>query len=293
VTAMVVAGVMIGLGLTLIVAEWRAPAPDLRAALARLSMPAALPDAGRTSTALPSALVDPMQRLSAALRLDRHRADLELTGIPASRVALEKLAYGLVGLVFPLLMAAILGIAGMSPPVVIPAAAGIALAAAMAMLPEVELRRRAVEARRQMRRTVCAYLELVALERAADAGAVESLERAAAIGSGPGFEHIADALLRARLEGRTPWQQLSQRAVELEVPELGDVADIMRLSGEDGAAVLPTLRARAASLRAALLQAEVTAANEASERMSVPVALLGLAFMVLLGFPALWRILTG
>ncbi len=72
-----------------------------------------------------------------------------------------------------------------------------------------------------------------------------------------------------------------------------DVADIMRLSGEDGAAVLPTLRARAASLRTSLLQADVAAANEASERMSIPVALLGVAFMALLGFPALWRILFG
>jgi hypothetical protein len=190
-------------------------------------------------------------------------------------------------------MISILTIAGLAVPFVVPVAAGLALGAAMSFLPEVELRRRAALARLQMRRTVCAYLELVALERAADAGAVESLERAAAIGEGPGFAHIRDALLRARLEGRTPWQQLSTLADELAVPELGDVADIMRLSGEDGAAVLPTLRARAASLRTALLQADVAAANEASERMSVPVALLGVAFMALLGFPALWRILLG
>jgi hypothetical protein len=190
-------------------------------------------------------------------------------------------------------MASILLLAGLALPFGVPVAAGLALGAGMSLLPEVELRRRAALARDQMRRTVCVYLELVALERAADAGAVEALERAAAIGAGPGFVHIREALLRARLEGRTPWQQLSSLADELAVPELGDVADIMRLSGEDGAAVLPTLRARAASLRTSLLQAEVAAANEASERMSVPVALLGVAFMALLGFPALWRILLG
>ena len=79
----------------------------------------------------------------------------------------------------------------------------------------------------------------------------------------------------------------------LMVPELGDVADIMRLSGEDGAAVYATLRARATSLRTALLNADTARSNAASEHMVVPVALLGLTFMVLLGFPALYRIVFG
>ncbi len=97
----------------------------------------------------------------------------------------------------------------------------------------------------------------------------------------------------ARASRAAPRGSSSELSLDLGVPELGDVADIMRLSGEDGAAVLPTLRARAASLRTWLLQSEVTTANEASERMSIPVALLGVAFMALLGFPAFWRILFG
>ena len=203
------------------------------------------------------------------------------------------MGYAFVGLAFPVVLTSILSIAGLALPVVIPVRRRVGARGRDVVPARGRARRRAAVARIQMRRTVCVYLELVALERAADAGAVESLERAAAIGDGPGFGHIRDALLRARLEGRTPWQQLSELAVELGVPELGDVADIMRLSGEDGAAVLPTLRARAASLRTWLLQSEVTAANEASERMSIPVALLGVAFMALLGFPAFWRILFG
>jgi hypothetical protein len=295
---MLLAGALVGVGITLVVAGLRTPAPDLAAAVARLTAP--VPDdpiggpvADPGSGALARAMHGHAERLAAALRLDRHGADLALTGSSPARMAREKAGYGLVGLLFPVLMSAILRVAGLTPPVAVPVAAGLALGAAMSFLPEVELRRRAGLARVQMRRTVCAYLELVALERAADAGAVEALERAAAIGAGPGFGHIRDALLRARLEGRTPWQQLSALADALAAPELGDVADIMRLSGEDGAAVLPTLRARAASLRTSLLQADVAAANEASERMAIPVALLGVAFMALLGFPALWRILFG
>ncbi|MFZ5872260.1 MAG: type II secretion system F family protein, partial [Actinomycetota bacterium] len=147
--------------------------------------------------------------------------------------------------------------------------------------------------RAQMRRAVSVYLELVALERAADAGTVEALDRAAAIGDGRAFILIRDALLRARLSGAPPWQGLAHLADQLRVPELGDVADIMRLSGEDGAAVYATLRARAASLRTTLLTASVTDANAASEHMIMPVACLGLAFMALLGYPAFARILFG
>lgn len=292
-TAMLLAGALVGLGVTLVVAGLRAPAPDLGAGVARMLGTAPATPQAAGAGALDLALDRAAVRMAEALRLDRHRADLAITGSTPTRMALEKIGYAFVGLAFPVLLSSILVVAGLTPPVVIPAAAALALAVGMSFLPEVELRRRAAVARVQMRRTVCVYLELVALERAADAGAVEALERAAAIGDGPGFAHIRDALLRARLEGRTPWQQLSELAIELEVPELGDVADIMRLSGEDGAAVLPTLRARAASLRTWLLQSEVTAANEASERMSIPVALLGVAFMALLGFPAFWRILFG
>ncbi|MGB8022644.1 MAG: hypothetical protein WCF04_15560 [Candidatus Nanopelagicales bacterium] len=288
------AGILIGLGATWIVAAVMSPAPDLRAGVARLTGEA-LADPPITMAA------NPIERLfgraatrtADSLGLARHGADLALTGATATRLAGEKIGYALLGLAFPVLLSSILTIAGISFPFVVPAALSLALAVGLSFLPEVELRRRARVARVQMRRTVCTYLELVALERAADAGAVESLERAAAIGTGPGFNHIQDALLRARLEGRTPWLQLARLSDELRVPELGDVADIMRLSGEDGAAVLLTLRARAASLRTALLQCDVTEANEASERMSIPVALLGVAFMVLLGFPAFFRILFG
>jgi hypothetical protein len=292
-TAMMLAGALVGLGVTLLVAGLRAPVPDLAAAVARLSGTAPAPQLATGDGALDRALGRAAALVAETLRLDRHRADLAITGTTPTRMALEKMGYAFVGLAFPVLLTSILSIAGLALPVVVPVAAAVGLAVGMSFLPEVELRRRAAVARIQMRRTVCVYLELVALERAADAGAVEALERAAAIGDGPGFGHIRDALLRARLEGRTPWQQLSELAIELGVPELGDVADIMRLSGEDGAAVLPTLRARAASLRTWLLQSEVTAANEASERMSIPVALLGVAFMALLGFPAFWRILFG
>ncbi len=292
-TVVLLAGALVGLGVTVVVSGVRPTAPDLSSGVARLTgapAPAVQPS-GEGPFGV--AMVGVAPRLADAFRLHRYRADLAITGTSTSRMAMEKVAYALVGLVFPVLLTSILAVAGLTLPIGLPVVLAVAMAGVLSFMPDAELRRRAALARLHMRRTVSAYLELVALERAADAGAVEALERAAAIGSGPGFAHIGDALLRARLEGRTPWHQLSALAEELRVAELGDVADIMRLSGEDGAAVLPTLRARSASMRTWLLQNEVAAANEASERMSIPVALLGVAFMALLGFPAFSRILFG
>jgi Flp pilus assembly protein TadB len=105
------------------------------------------------------------------------------------------------------------------------------------------------------------------------------------------FVRLREQLIRARLSGTPPWDGLHDLADELGLPELSDLADIMRLSGEEGAAVADTLRARSRGLRAALLTKEQTRANEESERMVIPVAFLGLIFLVILGAPAIVRIL--
>jgi hypothetical protein len=104
---------------------------------------------------------------------------------------------------------------------------------------------------------------------------------------------IRDELDRAQLAGVPAWRGLARLAERVDMPELGDVADIMTLTGEDGAAVYSTLRAKASSLRGALLSRDAAQANTASEHMIIPVALLGVAFMALLGYPAFARIVFG
>ena len=291
-----VSGATVGVGLTLLARSMGRQVPDLAAALARLDgmdqpRPAAFDHA-------PAALVtrwwtDRAPAWAAQIGLDRYRSDLALVGSTTSTLLAHKVAYAAVGLAFPPLLVAVMSLIGLSLPLAIPALGSLVLAAILFLGPDVDLRRRAAQTRVEMRRAVCVYLELVALERAADAGAVEALERAAEVGDGRAFELIRDSLLRAHLGGVPPWEGLARLADQLRVPELGDVADIMRLSGEDGAAVYVTLRARASSLRTALLAEDTAAANAASERMVMPVALLGLAFLALLAYPAFAQILFG
>lgn len=298
--AVVVAGAATGGGAALMLAGLLPTTPDLSSAMARLGSTAtyAPGDAttGRESTSERRwqhwyRARSPM--LVSRLGLGRYRADLDLIGEAAETLAFRKVAFGLLGLAFPPVLCAAMALIGLSLPLAIPGLASLGFAVLLFLAPDLDVRRRATATRAEMRRAVCVYLELVALERVADAGAAEALHRAADIGDGRAFELFREALLRAQLTGTAPWQGLARLAEELRVPELGDVADIMRLSGEDGAAVYATLRARAASLRSTVLTDSAAEANAASEHMIVPVAALGVTFMVLLGYPAFARILFG
>ena len=298
--AVVVAGAATGGGAALMLAGLLPTTPDLPSALARLGSTTTYGH-GEATTGRESKGARRWHRwyrarlpiLASRLGLGRYRADLDLIGDAAETLALRKVAFGVLGLAFPPVLASAMAVIGLSLPLAIPGFASLVLAALLFLAPDLDVRRRATETRAEMRRAVCVYLELVALERVADAGTAEALHRAADIGDGRAFSLIRDSLLRAQLTGTAPWQGLARLAEELRVPELGDVADIMRLSGEDGAAVYATLRARAASLRSALLTDAAAEANAASEHMIIPVAALGVTFMVLLGYPAFARILLG
>ncbi len=298
---LIASGALAGLGVTLIIRELLPAHPDLTDALDRLhgrhdALGQPLP--GATARASGPAIFERTAR-RVSDEVQRRRLfplplrDLALLGRPVERFLLTKLGLGLLGLAFPHLLAAVMAGMGLRLPLAIPLIGSLALAGGLFLLPDLDVRTRARTARAELRRAVCAYLDLVALERAGDAGVIESMERAAAIGHGWAFSRIHDALLRARLDGAAPWAGLHRLAEELHIPELGDVADIMRLSGEDGAAVYDTLRARAHSLRTTILTDHEAQANSDSEKMVAPVAFLGIVFIALLAYPALARIVFG
>ncbi len=288
-----VAGGLVGGGLVVTLAGLTPAHPDLADAVHRL-LPA--------DTTIREAAATPTRRwgwldggflpqAAQMLGLARYATDMRTVQMRPEDLASRKIGYGLVGLVFPPLATAVLALAGVRLPFGLPAAAGLVLGGVFFFLPDLTLRQDATAARGRLRQAAGVFLELVAMERLADAGPTEALDRAAGIGGSPEFTRIRDGLLRAELAGQPSWTGLTELAAATGVTELGDVADIMRLAGRDGAAVYSTLRARAASLRTQLLAAATAKANAASEHMVIPVSLLGLCFMALLGYPALVRIL--
>ncbi|MFJ4003901.1 type II secretion system F family protein [Streptomyces sp. NPDC090023] len=224
------------------------------------------------------------------LRLPRQQ--MELVGrSPAAHLG-RKLALALYGLLLPVLVVALANLAGYPFPVAIPAIAGIGLAVIFWLLPDLQLKQQATEAKEDFRYAVKAYLRLVQLERAADAAPTQALKRAAEVGEGWVFARIRDTITRAELEGISPWEGLKRLSLELDVPELGAPADIIAIAGEEGAAVGDTLGAQAKSLSGALVTSAKAQANMASEKMVMPVAMLVLIMTVYIGYPAISRIMA-
>ena len=96
---------------------------------------------------------------------------------------------------------------------------------------------------------------------------------------------VRQTLTEARYSGVAPWDALEHLSHEIDVPDLAEIAKVIRLSGEQGASVYVTLRARGQNLRDRLLNDEVTEANKATNKMTIPMTLTGILFMLLLGTP--------
>lgn len=272
---------------------WPAP-PDLARALQALDAHARAPAGeafGAETSGRPTARAGRWLAANAT-RLPVPAPDLRLLGRSTEAFFATKTAFAALGLVLPGALVGLFWVLGAAPPPFVPVLVPLAVAAALFFAPDFVVRSEAAHARAQFRRAVAAYLELVALERAADGGPADSLERAAAVGHGWEFTRIADALRRARLVGVAPWTALAQLADVTGVEDLRDLADIVALAGDDGAAIYDTLAAKAAALRSRTLADAEASANAASERLTLPSVALGLGFVLLVAYPALARVLV-
>jgi Flp pilus assembly protein TadB len=289
------AGALIGLGLVLLVARLTPTEPDLAEALQRLT-----PTRGRPSASGPTPASSGKERLGVwaikalppALWVRTPTRELALLRIPLARFYGDKITFALLGLVAPSLLAFFFGLIGLGFPIAIPALASVGLAVVMFFLPNYNAIDDAKKARLEFTRALGAYIDLVALERNNGSGVRQAMESAAEIGDSWVFTRLSEELTRSRWSGLPPWDALHALATELGLGELDDFADIMRLSGEEGASVYRTLRARSAAMRTAMLNNEITEANAVGERMTIPGSLLGVIFMALLVTPSLLRMFS-
>lgn len=220
-----------------------------------------------------------------------HR-DLRLQGVsPAAHTGRQAL-YALGALLFPQFLTALVVLSGARPPLAVPVVGSLAFAVLGWVAVDVEARRKATTAREEFRYAVASFLDRAALTRDADAAASDALYRTAAVGDGWALARIRTALERARLSGDSPWQALAALGEEIGVPELQLPATTFALAGEEGATVSATLKSQARSLRGAMLADAKTKANEASEKLVIPLAGLAIVFLLFVGYPAFTRVLS-
>lgn len=189
-------------------------------------------------------------------------------------------------------MAGLAWFSGIGFPTTAVVLAAVIAAVAGSVVPVLAVHEDATRAREEFRRATAAYLDLVAQERATGRAPSQALGEAAAVGESWVFARISRTLGRAMRAGHTPWEALSRLGKRMGVVELADLADILATAA-DGAAIYSTLIAKASALRSAALAADKADANSRSQRLALPVALLLVAFLLLVMYPAMIRLLAG
>lgn len=279
------AGALVAAGLVALVASFAPAAPDLQAALGRAG--GGEPSRDRTRDVGP--LTSRSDRFGAAVYRrspfplpETQRRALALQDTSIAEFYADKAVLGIVGALLPAVAGGALGLVTGSFSAW-PAALSLLGAVVGFFLPDLLLRRRTVAVRAGAMEALLLYLELVTLERLTNASAPQALANAAVLSETPLFVQIRSALERARLEQQAPYAELRRLAAQLDLPELGDVADVMQLD-ETGAALSGTLRARVRELRDGHLTSEQILAGAEAEGMTIymtlPAMIFGLIFLV-------------
>lgn len=289
----VLLGALAGAGACLVVLGIRPPRRTLQAAMARLHTPApATREQANTGWA--------RQWTEVATRLARLpgsagasvRRDLAMVSRTPEQHARDKLTYAVVLGGLALGCGAVWTAAGVPVPLPMLLLVVVLCAAGGFVGPDVSLRRTTAARRREFRQTVAAWLDLICAAMAGGAHTNEAVYAAAAMGQSPSFTMLRQPLEQARRANISLWRALGTFAEERGLTDLSELTAALTLVEDDGAQVRTSLAARAQALRDHELADAQAEAETASERMSVPVVLMMAGFLVLIGYPAVSRVLS-
>jgi tight adherence protein C len=301
VIAALVLGALVGLGA---IASWRLlfPAPQpLQAAIDRLNRRNEM--VGIANRDQRQGVDDLLGRTVGAslhrvaqnlgLRMDSLEADLRLVGRSVEQHFAQKILLAFFGLALPAFVGVTWAYLDVGPPFAYAVLGGVLLGAFFFFVPDLSVRSEAAARRKDFKRSLGSFLDLVVISLAGGTGVESALRDAAGIGHGWAFAQLRNALDVTRLTGETPWAALARLGTELKVDELVALSSSVSLAGTEGARVRESLAVKATSLRDHALAESEAEAEATTEKMAVPVVLLFVGFLVLVGYPALDLILTG
>lgn len=295
ITALVI-GAGFGLGIWAILVWAVPPRPGLASLLRRLdNTPTPAPITPLERSGWATTLGKPFVGLLTAVGLPSPvvRKDLAMTGRPVPAHLADKAALAIAGLLLPTLVSVALALLGM------PLAWEVSLIASLLtgfigfLLPDITVRRAAAHRRADFRLALSAYLNLIRVTLAGGAGVEGALTDAATVGRGRSFNQIRRALTIAKVTRVTPWATLRSLGDELDIRELAELSASVSLAGTEGAHVRASLQAKASALRTRELTEAEGDAQAATERMSLPVIVLFIGFLLFIGYPAVAAVLGG
>ncbi|MGO1628101.1 MAG: hypothetical protein ACTH07_08885 [Microbacterium sp.] len=210
-------------------------------------------------------------------------AELDLLGETVSGFYATKVRNALIGFAIPfvpgLLMMLVTG-----QPVALVAGVSIVTAAIFWMLPDINVRRRAREARREFTRFIAVYLQLVAGALLGNATVDNALTNAARVSDTWVFERIRREFSAADLTRTSKWTALERLGDKVGVPAMVNMARTLRL-GEARVSLRDQLIAHCEKLRAEVAAADKDAAHRITQRIGAPLMCSILPILALLVVP--------
>lgn len=213
---------------------------------------------------------------------------LRLIGRPVELHAAYLVFALLCGALVPMLLLTVLHFRGMVPlGIHLPAGAAIVGGLAAPVLVHSQVIERAQEIRIDLRYQLSAYLDVVTMLLAGNAGHEGAIEQAARAGDGRLFRELRRRMREVGASGRSLVEALDSAGSELGLTELRQVAATASLSAAEGAPVARTLAAKCATLRSTLASEQETEARLRTSRLTAPLVAMSLILMALVIFPAL------
>lgn len=286
-----VLGAAAGLGLLLVLL-------GVTARPARAPLPAGA-DPGRAAEGAEGAGTVQDAARRAARRIGRDlqaKSELAQDARMVGRTLETHAVHKMVGLVLGAAVLAAFGVfanAAFGLAVPLPIVGAVALAGGLGgwFLPDSILRTEADKERALFQQVTESWLELVAQLVTAGADTFGALMTAASYSQQPGFVVIRDALRVSAASGEAPWTGLRRLADERRLRFLDPFCSALELAGTTGAGSRQAILAQVDAARSkAMLEADAAAASS-GEKMGAPLALIGAAFMVLMGYPPMAGIL--
>jgi tight adherence protein C len=231
-------------------------------------------------------------RLSAGTS-GRLAADLAVLERTPTRHVLDKLGYAVLFLAIAMVPVVLFPILDVGVPVLTTLVGALLFAAAGWIYPDVEVRSRAIAVRRAWSQALTVYVDIVGISLAGGAGVEDALMVAARAGTGPQFERLHIALRAAQTRRRKLWEALDELGTQADILPLRELASAVDLAAESGSRIRETLLAKANAMRVRQLTEAEADAQKASETMGIAPALMAIAAVVLIGYPALARFLAG
>jgi Flp pilus assembly protein TadB len=285
-----IAGALIGAGLWALV---RAFTPR-RVALARIFAdidPAVMATAGGVSAPQPAWQATVGGWLSRHVTASGDTVDLAVAGRSPAAHALAKASTAIALALLPVAAGTVLWVAGTGVTPVVGIVPAVVMGVAGWITPDLEVRGRARRRREEFVAALSSYLDVVAIQLAGGTGVESALYAAADHGDGWPFVELRTALDRTRLSKQAPWPALEALGRRLQVDELVELATAAGVAGRHGAQIRTSLSARAAGLRARQLAEIEAAAGATTERMTIPLVILGVAFLAFILYPAVTQVL--